>query len=82
MRSSYRLLWPPRSRLMPVAAAAPIALLAGRSVAAAQITGWHRADPARGSRAAAAPPGLLTSQPHVNGVQFCDIGQLGMGAST
>ena len=35
MRSSCRLVCPPRSRLMPVAAAAPIALLAGRPVTAA-----------------------------------------------
>jgi hypothetical protein len=75
MRSSYRLLCPHRSRLMPVAAAAPIALLAGRPVAALGPVSGGTALAVAGGLAvadgpAAAPPGLPPSQLHVNGVRF------------
>jgi hypothetical protein len=75
MRSSYRLLCPPRIRQMPVAAAAPIVLLAGRPVAAAPglVPGGTALAAASGlasGEAAAAPPRLSTSQLLVNGVPF------------
>lgn len=63
MRSSYRLLCPSRRRLMPVAPITPIALLAGRPVAASlgYVPGGAALAAAGGLAAASRPAAAISA---------------------